>query len=1180
MSVRQEILDPVGLDLLSGIHLIEASAGTGKTYTITMLVLRLLAEENVPIEQLLIVTYTKAATEELRSRIRERLLEARDLLADDVAGGEKTVDPTLAGWRDKILNPAEPLARIERCIGDFDLAPIFTIHGFCQRVLGEHALVSGQLFTTELITDIARIRLEIAEDFWRRRIYPLPVIACSNLIESFKEPAALLASVSTAIDPERKVIPEPEDLQRLVVDLETCCRELRAWWRRDGLRFCNFCQQAIAGGYFRKDFAAGFPAWGKELAFFLGSAEDSPPPELRWLGREQLLAELHGNKLRGDEKKRTYLAPCPLPGQLAADFSALQQKIILQLRVELARELRREVGVRLAKKSQVGFDDLIRNLSLALKRDTTRQFHRYLAARYRIGLIDEFQDTDASQYRIFTSIFHLPHQALYLIGDPKQAIYRFRGADINSYFAAKSAAFRLLTLPRNFRSHPALVDAVNNLFTARPQPFLFDEQLLGYEPVTAARSEQDLALERNGTSLAGLVCCQLPPNPEKQDGAWSSGAAAGCIQQFVAAEIVSLLATPPRLITEKNEGALAPRDIAILVRSHSQAEQFRETLSGVNIPSVVKSSRSVFATAECGDLLCLLQALLQPRNLELMRGALALRWFGFSGDDFLDFLENSERLNRYGLRFHGYGQLWQEQGLLVMMKQLLAQEDVLVTLAGMPGAERAIVNLNHLLGLAQEQQQVENLQPGELVQWLQEMRLQTGQSEHELLLESDDDAVQIVTMHGAKGLEYPVVFCPYSWYATTYTEKETAQVHCVVEGEHLADLGSPAFESHRDRAVSEEKSEDLRLFYVAVTRAKIRCYLMWAQVRPYGKVAASFASSLGYLLFPDGVCTYRQQQDQLRVLAETNGGEYRELSIAPTVSPRQAVAADVVLEARPPLTRTLTTAWQISSFSALAALSEDDTVDHRDLPASTAQSIGVPGLPAGPHFGNLIHELMERYEFVELGQAAGITDLENACRRYGIAADRTDLVRFLHNGVHTPLFGESGTHPRPFRLVDIDSGSCIKEMAFSLRTEWVDAARLNRVLSGEPTVLPLSHFGMEGFLTGFIDLFFHHEGRYYLLDYKTNHLGDSQEMYEKEQLSAAMQSHNYGLQYWLYTIVAHRYLSNMVDDYDYERDFGGVLYLFLRGMREERPGSGVFWCKPDVELVHRLDRLFGGAYDE
>jgi len=315
-------------------------------------------------------------------------------------------------------------------------------------------------------------------------------------------------------------------------------------------------------------------------------------------------------------------------------------------------------------------------------------------------------------------------------------------------------------------------------------------------------------------------------------------------------------------------------------------------------------------------------------------------------------------------------------------------------------------------------------------------------------------------------------------------------------------------------------------------------------------------------------------------LAEKNSGFYRELSLTETPVCRPRTEADRALAARPPLTRSLSTDWQISSFSALAALSEDDSVDLSEEPVSTGQRIAVPGLPAGAHFGNVVHELMERHDFDELRRNAGKMDLGYVCRRYGVVADQQLLAQFLFNGVDTPLFAGSSGGPVPFCLADVDSGQCIKEMAFSLYSGRVDAAGLNRILRGEPTVLPLSDFGMEGFLTGFIDLFFRHGGKYYLLDYKTNHLGDLQSSYEKEQLQAAMQSHNYGLQYWFYTVVAHRFLTNLDPGYDYQRDFGGVLYLFLRGMRNDLPGSGVFWCKPDVTVLHRLERFFGGQQDE
>ncbi len=693
------------------------------------------------------------------------------------------------------------------------------------------------------------------------------------MIRDFPTPEQLLVSVSETKRENCRIEPRPGPSEEILFRLDAAMADLSAWWQASGAELKDLFDKSLGQGHFKKPFSDEFDLWFAELAAFFTGATTTLPDKIGLLNRQQLAGELNGHKVKGEEKKSSYLAVWPLPEGEVEELLAAASDLLLSLRVELAEKLRAEVMSRLERRGNIGFDDLITRLSRALQGDRGLALKRLVGARYAVALIDEFQDTDGVQWHIFSSLFGGGAHALYLIGDPKQAIYKFRGADIHSYFLARKSARQLLTLEKNYRSHPFLVGEVNRLLTSRPRPFYFPAEILDYRPVLAAKSENDADLLRVGVSLAGMVYCTLAENEDDSNGRWSSGKAAERFLSFAVAEIGRLLdPTSPVTLRTEQERPLAPHDIAVLVRSHRQAEAYRQALAEAGIPAVVASRASVFHTGECRELLLLLQAIANPGDMVKLRTALTIPWFGFTGNNLYDLWCDEDRLNQLHSRFLDYHQRWREQGFLAMMSRLLVAEEVLVTLAGGRMAERAIANINHLLELVQEEESSENLGVSQVVQWLLQMTTDDAATDDtELLLESDEEAVRIVTMHGAKGLEYPVVFCPFLWYRSDRLSGEKHQISGHDDDHRLVvDLGSPQFLQRREKAVGEQMAEDLRLLYVALTRAKIRCYVMWADVKAHIPVADSFQSALGYLLFPGGVLPYQGQQEQLQEVVQHN----------------------------------------------------------------------------------------------------------------------------------------------------------------------------------------------------------------------------------------------------------------------------------------------------------------------
>ncbi len=1182
MHAEFRTFDAATVEMSRGVNLVEASAGTGKTYAIAMLVLRAVVELAVPIDKILIVTFTKAATDELRSRIRGRLVEARNLLIGDSGGAG--ADETLLAWAAAIADRQAAVTLLKLALADIDRAAIFTIHGFCQRMLVEQALESGQLFEVELLTDIEHVRREVADDFWRGRIYGLAPVPCSlvTVTHGFSSPERLLASVALALK-DCPVEPPAGSLETVLARIDAAMAGLSGWWRAGSGEFIARCRGSIDQGHFKKAIGDDCAIWFQALDDFFSGRTHVMPEAIRRLQRSHLVGELNGNKVRGEEKRLAYFDDWTLPDALVEEFLAAADELILTLRVELAGRLREEVTRRLEARGTMGFDDLILRLAQALGGVRGAALKAVLGARFAMALIDEFQDTDTAQWSIFAGVFGGGGHSLYLIGDPKQAIYKFRGADIHSYFQAKEAADRLLTLEKNYRSHPSLVAEVNRLFSSRERPFCFPEETLGYRPVIAAKGEEDLGLLRDGESLAGMVYCTLPEAPEEKDknGRWFSSAAAEQFRDFAVAETLRLLDPAAPVTLTHRRRPLAPRDIAVLVRSNSQAEDYRRALAAAGIPAVLSSRESVFGTEQCRELQLVLQAIASPGEMVKLKTALTVSLFGLTGNDLYGLWRDEDAFGAVQRRFYDYHRLWQEEGFLPMMSRLLEVEAVLVKLAAGPLAERAIANIHHLLELVQEEETAENLGVGEVIQWLERMRAgKRGSEDGELLLESDEEAVRIVTMHGAKGLEFPVVFCPFLWYRSNRLKNEEYQVSCHDEHHRpLVDLGSARFAERRQEALAEEMAEDLRLLYVALTRAQIRCYTMWADVKPHTTVADSFQSALGYLLFPEGMLPQHGQEAKIQDLVRVHGVRLVRIEAhdLPQVSLRGAEGR--ALNPLSPSGRSLFTDWQMSSFSALALQSEyGGEAPPTSLPARSGRPIAHPELPAGPGFGNVIHDLLQSFSFAAIArQELDGDSVRQKCRRFGVNLNPADVAEMLKMAVESPLTAASGD---TFTLAALDGRKCLKEMAFYYRLGRTATERINQILSTEQTVVPVGHRTMQGYLTGFIDLVCEHRGRFYILDYKTNFLGPTLDDYRPDSLTAAMQSHNYGLQYWIYTLVLHRHLASVLPGYSYHDHFGGVFYLFLRGMVPKLPGSGVFAANPAYDTLTALDRATGGQENE
>ncbi len=1166
-----EHFDPIDTELKPGINLIEASAGTGKTYAIAMLVMRFVVEKELDIKRLLVVTFTKAATEELKNRIRKRLSDAKNALNPNLSYPEEQ-DDVLVRWLQNLGLPLDVVRRrLESALLDIDQAGIFTIHSFCQRILAEHALESGQLFDCELTGDIAAIKQACVDDFWRRTLYQRSPWEVAILTSEQPSPDALLKSVDF-IDSQHTLYPEYVDIDSLFVELKTLTNTAS----RTLEPLLSTIRSALADGKFKPGYR--LPEDSRALSDWL--QQQAPVlPDFSMLTQAGLMAGLHGSKFRSskknplppEEQKRLYLRDCGIDSEAFDRLDRVMAQVRIGFRRALLQNLNEQLRHALQQQNVMSFDELIIRLSEALQGDKGELLIEELRQRYQAALIDEFQDTDQHQWQIFSTLFSGQGQSLFLIGDPKQAIYKFRGADIFSYFVAQQQAQYHFTLDKNWRSHPHLVTGVNRLFQ-KQRPFLFEQ--LDFKPVKAALSAENGSLYHNSDPLPPLVLCQLEASNGNRPH-WIGGKAAETIRVGVINEILDLLNQPCLVRKGNTERRLQPGDIAILVRTNTQAREYQQTLNLTGIPAVLNSKESVYASDEACDLYKVLQAIAQPGHIPLLKQALTVNWFNLDGQQLYRLGSDEAALDRWIAHFQNYQLHWQQYGLMSMLQTLFNQEDVTTHLSVLPQAERILTNLHHLIELLQQAATDEHLGINKTLDRLQHsinkaIQGENGSDEQQLRLESDEDAVKLITMHGSKGLEYPVVFCPYLWQRSDRLRTENNIIRCHMDGQIIADIGSPLFEQRRQQALEEELAEDLRLFYVAVTRAKLRCYLVWADVRT---LQQANDSAMAWLL-DLGNRDFTSQQNVLRgfSLDDEQTFAYRILPAESELSGRyRKHETTAALNCRQ-RNRILTTHWQMSSYTALSALSLDDAPE---LPQDKAdeqsfiQEISGAGekLPKGAQTGNVLHALLETLSFASIAAENDISAQRNkACMQYGLHLEQPELIdQILQAVVRTPLSTD-----KAFCLQHIPDRECLKEMPFYLALREMNTSKINEILQQCPAYQPLNNRQMSGFLTGFIDLICQYKEKFYVIDYKSNSLDN----YRPEHLTEAMREHNYGLQYWLYSLVLHRYLQQRLPDYDYHRHFGGIKYLFLRGMSPATPASGVFMDLPALDGIEKLSALF------
>jgi exodeoxyribonuclease V beta subunit len=1182
-----EKLEPLTIPL-QDINLIEASAGTGKTYTITTLVLRLILEKRLTINKILVVTFTEAATEELRNRIRSRLREA--LSAFQKADTDDEVLAELihkfSGYKD------EAIFRLTNALRGFDEAAIFTIHSFCRQMLQDHAFESGVLFETELIGDQAPLLREIVEDFWRQNFYHAsPLFIGYAHKNKYKNPSSLLKIINYGQyleQPFLKKIPSLEPIhssESQEVAFYQAFNKVKKLWLAGAKQQI---EELLINdkNLNRKKYAQRYiPLWCQKLDEYLTARSISiniPEVFIRFTASEIAVAA----KKNCNPPQHQFFDLCQqLYDSHQILFSHFEQRIVA-LKLKLFAAAEKALAQKKYQFHLQSFDDLLINLYKALKKPNGRYLTRLIHNKYHAALIDEFQDTDPVQYEIFKTVFGSDNRILFLIGDPKQAIYSFRGADIFTYIAATNHATRRYTLPTNWRSQADLIDAVNQIFKKNLQPFLFKD--IPFQPVQAPerqRDAPDLKIENR----------RLPPlqlwfvsrndagcNPNKLiNKAWGNKQ----IPISIANEIARLLMLAKQEQAMIGNQVLRAGDIAILVRTNKQARQMQQVLTKLQIPSVLYSRDNLFTSEEVMEIELVLQAIADPSNENLIKAALTTDMLGVSGNELYQLMNDTRAWQQYLSRFQEYNYLWQNFGFIQMYHAILLKEQVQTRLLNYPDGERRLTNILHTGEILQQLTIKQQLSMGGVCQWLSQQRQQPeiDNEEQQLRLESDEKRVKIVTIHKSKGLEYPIVFCPFIWDGYLHHSKDEQFVFHDENHELTLDLGSKDQQEHRRRALEEERAENLRLFYVAVTRAKHRCYLVWGAFKDAG------ISALAHLLHPD--INVEKEDDtqiwqQLQNLVYDSGYRLQVSHLPLDVPPETPPTKEFEILTKRRFLGKINKEWKVSSFSSLSNMRNPaEQPDYDDIRIFTRNDnltldkTHIFNFPRGARAGQFMHSLFEKLDFQEPKETVITTQLSNF--GYDVEQWQDTIINLIDNVINTPLIPNNN-----LTLSQISRDKRLNELEFfypifrltnqNLRNIFYNYGKnLHSDLKTE--LKNLNFTPARGFMKGYIDMIFEHQGKYYLIDYKSNMLGNQQTAYHHKELNKIIARENYILQYHIYTIALHRYLSTRLPNYKYEEHFGGVYYLFLRGMTPETGADfGVYRDMPEVELVQGLSGYLGG----
>lgn len=1209
---------------LYGIHLIEASAGTGKTYNITRLYLRLLLERRLTVEQILVMTFTKDATEELRGRIDASIREAINYWHEFIKNDDYFIAIS------KKISSNEALFLLKAALLTLDEAAIFTIHGFCKRVLTQHAFATGMNFNAQMETDCKSLLLEGTQDWYRYLAKNSPEKFA--LVASFwQTPDHFFSDFSRALNqitPLQNLAPAQisADFNQLVEQAKA------AIIAEQDFVFDNLINNASTSvAKVRMNEFNELMAWFEQVI-----------DDVYYLADHKMPSQFfHGGRFKKEAKSTLQSV-----FYLANEVKQKAIKIIKQLNKAQAYlvvkqgiyHIREQLIATKQQHNVLSFDDLISLLAQALNnidagsvssthlKAQPNELAQRLFKQYPVALVDEFQDTDAQQFDILKALYfhgknlNLNHNAtqnhspkneqtppasLYLIGDPKQAIYGFRGGDVFAYLSARNGCDRQWLMDTNWRSSSSLITAYNRLFWGNKLTETASDVFgynISYTQVKVSPKGKELTAPDQ--QFKALQFVHINPDSDHyigRDGAVKQPFRV-VMAKWCAQEIKRLLTAQAQVSEKTVKEKIVSKDIAILVRDGREASEIKAALTAINLNSVYLSDReNLLKTPQAQQLISLLKGILFVENDRLFTAAVANPLMGLSALKFYQLQQQQSSWQALKFSFLQLRAKWQHKSFIAMALALLHQH----IMVNREKKDRTLTNLLHLFELLQSASQRHN-QGQELIFWFeQQIAMDEADGETELRLESDEDLIKIVTQHGSKGLEYPIVFVPFVTRhknPLTFGAKEVSLLSYHDQQGKLQ-LSLDDTKAAKTAMSDEAYAETVRLLYVAITRAKQRCYLLTtnfdsAENSPLGR-------------------TLKWQQEtnialSLQQLAQENNDNIGFVEINEGVI-EQAFSAQVMSTTviEPPsymaqqFNGNIEGDWWLSSFSALTKSLPHSSISRPDRDNETSAALGQSQhshllrftLTKGAKTGNLLHTIFEHCDFSAPNWSQILA--KPFTHNPELEENKSALISWLDEVLQTPLCQLDQTTASPLTLATLSMQNTLRESEFYFPMQQSHATKLAQLLTQhrqtshqqahnkensaselkmmQAVNLP-SYQQLNGMMHGFIDLIFCDQGKYYIADYKSNFLGDDFNDYNLANLTENIEQNHYDLQYLIYALALHRYLQQRLEQYNAEQHFGGVYYLYLRGMTSDKNYSqrGVFYRKISPQELQQLDELFSG----
>ncbi|MVT09969.1 exodeoxyribonuclease V subunit beta [Chitinophaga tropicalis] len=1107
-------------------NLIEASAGTGKTYSIAILVLRLVLEKGFSVKEILMVTFTKAAVAELEERVRLFIRTAYK-----VTLGHEIRDANIFRIVEEAVDRAgiEPVRQqLKDAVLFLDETSVLTIHSFCQKTLNEFAFETDQLFGAEMIQDTKALISEEVQKFWRKYVTTLH----AELLEKIWEPD-LMTSITMAMEEhmggKRYYAYQPGR------DYSITGKEQGQW-----LQQLDLAEEKK----------------GRTEADLLAYVEDKKE-DIRTVCEKNTHAKK--NLLPYIDEPEKFISTL-IEKKSAAYITKLFPEVLeLVAKTEAANEERKEIvqqvisrlyclaievitaGVRGFKKRNnlLSYDDMITNLHNALVEKDNPRLVSVMQEKYKAVFVDEFQDTDRLQYEIFEKAFGTG-SILFYIGDPKQSIYAWRKADIFTYFKARASVQHVYGMNRNFRSSALFIEAMNKFFLPADgfDTFYFNGEgnAINYIHVESPEENSKGSLYKGAAQDTPISIFNASNNGQLAEG--------------VAAQVALLLRSGEYTIGDgENNRAVKPSDIGILVRTGRQGREVKAELARLGIPAVTVDDAKVLQSEEAGYLLYLMEAMLSPERSSINR-ALLSPFTGLKLDAIL-MLDDEATLARFG----GYKDRWQQDGIYTAMMDFVSHFNVRNVLlhAHTESGERILSNLFQLIELIHQIQSRKNLSMPELVSWLKRGidGMATEGDEYEQRMESDEEAVNIVTIHKSKGLEYKIVMAPF----LDFTENKYIEFFSFRDpdtGDYVGVEKKRMTEEQKTSYIRQAEQENRRLLYVAITRGIYKCFI-YRNSYHKSSTLLTFLQTLVTAGPMPGIIEFEAELPQAP--EDMEGWQIR----MPAKTIQKQPVRFVLREQN----------WRRMSYTMLAAKTEHAPRGRAPQQEDPYETFIFHTLRRGAKTGNLLHYIFENINFSE--DSRWEKWLTAAIRRYvpGQQEVYAPLLRQLLDHVLQTDIHIAGT---TFKLSAVAWHKRIPEFEFDFPVRSFLPEILNG-LSDEQASIIVRRFNeqeLEGIMNGKMDLFFEHEGKYYILDWKSNYLGNTLEDYTAEALAAGMNENNYHLQYYIYTLAAKKYLESRLTSFDYEKQFGGVIYCFVRGVRQGMD-TGIFTCRPRLSKILQME---------